>query len=99
MKCWNLTSNAQGLKIIIVVVQVGVVKIYVATMDGVSQAKGKTRWNSVYHQNWWFSKFHPHWMVMYSFAGFNKNFIPCITKLLMLCFPYFMVNFILTHIN
>jgi len=49
MKCWNLASNAQGLKLIIVVVQVGVVKIYVATKDGVSQAKGKTRWNSVYH--------------------------------------------------
>jgi len=37
MKCWNLPSNAQGLKIIIVVVQVGVVKIYVATMESPRQ--------------------------------------------------------------
>ncbi len=23
-----------------------------------ARGKGKTRWNSVYHQNWWFSEFH-----------------------------------------
>jgi hypothetical protein len=37
MKCWNLAYNAQGLKVIIVVVQVGVVKIYVATMEPLRQ--------------------------------------------------------------
>ncbi len=30
MKCWNSPFNAQGLRVIIVVVQVGAVKIYVA---------------------------------------------------------------------
>jgi hypothetical protein len=30
MKLWNLAFNAQGSRVIIVVVQVGVVKIYVA---------------------------------------------------------------------
>jgi hypothetical protein len=33
MKCWVSTFNAQGLKLIIVVVHVNVVKIYVATME------------------------------------------------------------------
>ncbi len=30
MKCWNSAFNAQGSRVIIVVVQVGAVKIYVA---------------------------------------------------------------------
>ncbi len=32
MKCWNSTFNAQGSRVIIVVVQVGAVKIYVGKM-------------------------------------------------------------------
>jgi len=37
MKCWNSAFNAQGLKVIILVVQVGALKIYVAAV----QALGK----------------------------------------------------------
>jgi len=33
MKCWNSAFNAQGSRVIIVVVQVGAVKIYVATVE------------------------------------------------------------------
>jgi hypothetical protein len=33
MKCWNSAFNAQGSRVIIVVVQVGAVKIYVAPME------------------------------------------------------------------
>jgi hypothetical protein len=33
MKCWNSAFNAQGSRIIIVSTQVGVVKIYVATVE------------------------------------------------------------------
>jgi hypothetical protein len=32
MKCWNSTFNAQGLRVIIVVVHVGIVKIYVVVV-------------------------------------------------------------------
>jgi hypothetical protein len=39
MKCWNSTFNAQGSRVIIVVVQVGAAKIYVGK-------KKKTGWNS-----------------------------------------------------
>jgi hypothetical protein len=53
MKCWNSAFNAQGLRIIIVVVQVGVVKICVATVEALRQ-KEKRGWIiSVHHQNWW----------------------------------------------
>jgi len=33
MKCWNLAIGAQGWRVIIVVVQVRVVKIYVAAVE------------------------------------------------------------------
>ncbi len=33
-------------------------KLYVATVEALGE-KGKTGWNSVYHQFWWFFKFHP----------------------------------------
>jgi len=33
MKCWNSAFNAQGSRVIIVVVQVGAVKIYVTAVE------------------------------------------------------------------
>jgi hypothetical protein len=48
MKCYNSAFNAQDSRLIIVVVQLGVVKIYVAAIGG-AQEKGKTGSNSVYH--------------------------------------------------
>jgi hypothetical protein len=35
MKCWNSAFNAQGSRVIIVVVQVGAVKIHVAAVEAV----------------------------------------------------------------
>jgi hypothetical protein len=52
MKCWNSAFNAQCWRVIIVVVQVGAVKIYVAAVQ-VLRKKGNIGWNSFYHQNWW----------------------------------------------
>ncbi len=48
--------NAQGSRLIIVVV-----KIYVAAAAAVEALRKKERQdeNSVYHQNWWLSEFHP----------------------------------------
>jgi len=37
MKCWNSAFNAQGSKVIIVVVQVGGVKIYVAAVEALKK--------------------------------------------------------------
>jgi hypothetical protein len=33
MKCWNSAFNPQGLSVIIIIVQVGAVKIYVAATE------------------------------------------------------------------
>jgi hypothetical protein len=37
MKCWNSVFNAQGSKVIIIVVQVGAVKIYVAAVEALKK--------------------------------------------------------------
>ncbi len=37
MKCWNSAFNAQGPRVIIVVVQVGAVKIYVAAVEALNK--------------------------------------------------------------
>jgi hypothetical protein len=44
MKCWNPAFNAQGSRIVLIVVQVGAMKIYVATLD--TLRKGKKNWSS-----------------------------------------------------
>jgi hypothetical protein len=37
MKCWNSAFNAQGSRVLIVVVQVGAVRIYVAATEALSK--------------------------------------------------------------
>jgi len=37
MKCWNSVFNAKGSKVIIIVVQVGAVKIYVAAVEALKK--------------------------------------------------------------
>ncbi len=39
MRCWNLASNAQGSRVIIVVVQAEAVKIYVAAVEAEDKEK------------------------------------------------------------
>jgi nicotinamide riboside transporter PnuC len=89
MKCWNSSSNAQGSRVIIVVVQVGAVKIYVTTVKALRK-KETTGWNSVYYQNWWFSQFQPtlEWLCTFFFAGFFYKSHPMYGQLrvLLLCF-------------
>jgi hypothetical protein len=59
MNCWNSTFNAQGSRVIIVVVQVRAVKIYVAALEALRKNErqdetqfttkigGKTIWTPV----------------------------------------------------
>ncbi len=58
MKCWYSAFNAQGSRLIVVVVQWGAVKIYVAALQALRK-KDRQDQRQVYHQNWWFSEFHP----------------------------------------
>jgi len=37
MKCWNLAFNAQGSKIIIIIIHGRIVKIYVATIKALKK--------------------------------------------------------------
>jgi hypothetical protein len=69
MKRWNSAFNAQGLRLIIVVVQVGAVKIYVAAM-GAIRKKGRQDETQFTTKIDGFLSFTPCWMRMYFFAGF-----------------------------
>jgi hypothetical protein len=82
MKCWNSSTkcwisafNAQSSRGIIIAVQVGVVKIYVAASGGAQEIR-KTEWNSGTIKIDGFLSFTPpphHWMLMYFFAGVKKK--------------------------
>ncbi len=52
MKRWNSAFNAQGSRVIIVAVQVGAVKIYVAAVEALTreQTGDETQFNT---KNWW----------------------------------------------
>jgi hypothetical protein len=39
MKCWNSAFNAQGSRVITVVVQVGAVKIYVTAVETIKKSE------------------------------------------------------------
>jgi hypothetical protein len=41
MKCWNSAFNEQGLRVIIVVVQAGAVKIYVAAVQALRKKESQ----------------------------------------------------------
>jgi hypothetical protein len=99
MKCWISAFNAQGWWGIIVAVQVGAVKIYVAAVEVRAQEKRKTGWNSGTIKIDGFLSFTPCWMLMYFFAGVFLNLTLCMTKLrvLVLSFPDFMDISITLH--
>jgi hypothetical protein len=52
MKCWNSAFNAQGSRVIIVV-GIGRSNENICSNTEGALEKGKTRWNSSSHQNWW----------------------------------------------
>jgi len=41
MKCWNSAFNAQGSRLIIVIVQLGLVKIYVVVVEALRKKEGQ----------------------------------------------------------
>jgi hypothetical protein len=52
MKCCNSAFNAQGSRVILVVVQVGAVKIYVAAVQALRKNETQDE-TQFYDQNWW----------------------------------------------
>ncbi len=56
MECWNLAFNAQGLKVIIVVVHVGTIKMYVGAMKSFleNERGGQNKMKiSLSQKMWW----------------------------------------------
>jgi len=59
MKCWNSAFNAQGSRVIVVVVQVGAVKIYVGALEALR--KNERRDETQFTQKWLlFGALNPH---------------------------------------
>jgi len=93
MKCWYSAFNAQDPRLIIVVVQLGAVKIYVAAVEALrkKERQDETQFTSKIDG---FLSFILRWMLMYFF-----DLKLCMTKLrvLVLCFSYFTDNSILVY--
>jgi hypothetical protein len=92
IKCRNSSFNAQGSRLIIVVVLLAV-KIYVAAVSRSGKRKDKTKF-SLPPKIDGFLSFIPCWMLKYFFAGFFFNLTLCMIKLgvLVLRFSYFTHN-------
>jgi hypothetical protein len=93
MECWNSAFNAQGSRLIIVVVQLGAVKIDAAAVEALRRKERQDETQ--------FSEFHPPLNSNVLFCRFFLNLTLCVTKLrvlmiklgvLMLCFSYFTDN-------
>jgi len=97
MKCWYSAFNAQGSRLIIVVVQLGAVKIYVAAMDALrkKERQDETQFTTKIDG---FLSFIPIWTLLYFFCRFFLNLTLCMTKLRVqvLCFSYFTDNSIVS---
>jgi hypothetical protein len=93
MKCWYSAFNAQGSTLIIVVVQLGAVKIYVVAVEALrkKERQDETQFTT---KTDGFLSFIPRWMLMYFFCRLFLNLTLCMTKLrvLVLCFSYFTDN-------
>jgi len=69
MKCSNSTLNARGLRLIIVVVQLGVVKIYVGATEALMKKERQDETQFTTKVDGFLSVIPPS-MLMYFFAGF-----------------------------
>ncbi len=102
MKCWNLAFNAQGSKLIIVVVHLGAVKISVAAAEALRRKErhDKTQFPTKFDGFMSFTP--PPWMLMYFFADFflispcmwpNSGFWCCVFLTLQITVLYFLMEF------
>jgi hypothetical protein len=80
MNCWNSAFNARGSRLIIVVVQLGAEKIYVAAvLEVLRRRSGKRRKKETRDGTQFTTKidgflsFIPAWMLMYFFAVFFES--------------------------
>jgi hypothetical protein len=70
MKCWNSPFNAQGSRLIILIVQVRAVKIYVAAVEALRKKERQDETQCTTKIDG-FLNFRPFWMLMYVFCGLS----------------------------
>jgi hypothetical protein len=68
MKCWHSAFNAQGLRLIIVVVQLRAVKTYVAAVEALRKKKERQDETQFTTKIDGFLSFIPRWMLIYFFV-------------------------------
>jgi hypothetical protein len=93
MKCWYSAFNEQGSRVIIVVVQLGAGKIYVAAVEALKKKERQVETQSTTKIDGFLS-FIPPLNAHVLFCSFFKNLTLCMTKLrvMVLCFSYFTDN-------
>jgi hypothetical protein len=69
MKCWNSAFNGQGSRVIIVVVQVGALKIYVAAVEALKKKERQDETQFI-------TKFYGKISLSLSYFSLCKIFIP-----------------------
>jgi hypothetical protein len=102
MKCWNSAFHAQGLRVIIVVVLVGAVKIHVAPVKALrkNERQDETQFTTKISFLSFAPRPPPTFESNVLCCRFFLNLILCMTKLrvLVLCFPYFRDNSFHLHL-
>jgi hypothetical protein len=88
VNCWSSGVNARGSRLIIVVVELGAVKIYVTDVQALRKKERQDETQFITKIDG-FLCFIPRWMLTYLFAGFLK-ISPCVWPnsglVLVLCF-------------
>jgi hypothetical protein len=89
LKCWNSTFNAQGSRLIIIIVHVKAVRIYVTIVEMLTKKEKHDEIQFTTKIDGCLS-FTPPWLLMYFFIDFfNLTAFMTKLKVLVLCFPYF----------
>jgi hypothetical protein len=92
MKWWNSAFHARGLRLIISSCTVRSSEIVCKQQrTGGAQEKGKTGWNLVYDQNWWFSEFYPslnNANILFCRIFFSLTLWMTKLRVVVLCFSY-----------
>jgi len=98
MKCWNSAFNTQSLRRIVIVVQLGAVKVYVAAVEALRKKERQDETQFTTKIDGFLSFIPPLHANVLFFRFFFKNLTLCMTKLrvLVLCFSYFTDNSIMS---
>jgi len=83
MRCWNSAFNAQGSRVIIIIVQVGSVKIYVTAVEALmkKERQGETQFTTEIGGK---TSLGPNYFVLQNFHSELRVWCPVMPKLVVL---------------